>query len=220
MTRGMANFIDFYISLWIIEVAQYRDCERGRKREREIGWEMRRKRILDGEMITWEEDKVSSSCCTLNKEYIFFVNNWRFKSPWEGREHRTVSPVWTSCPRPACTGRPDMTVKVFIASSQTLIWNTGGGAWRHHTSLLGPLQQIFKNIRHPTFYVVVFLCSPLNVDGDSACWVIQYLIQTMSHNRLGQMMLVIPTQSLSEWLFFSVQPSIVPSDSDAEATLD
>lgn len=56
-----------------------------RDREREIGWEMRRGGIPDREMINWKEDRVSvsSSCCALNEGYIFLLNNWQFKSPWE-----------------------------------------------------------------------------------------------------------------------------------------
>lgn len=83
MTRGMANFIDFYISLWIIEVAQYRDWASEGGTGREIGWEMRREGILDREMMVHKEDGVSSLRCTLRGEYIFLLNYWQLKIPWE-----------------------------------------------------------------------------------------------------------------------------------------
>lgn len=83
MTRGMANFIDFYISLWIIEVAQYRDWASEGGTGREIGWEMRREGILGREMMDHKEDRVSSLRFTLHGEYIFLLNYWQLKISWE-----------------------------------------------------------------------------------------------------------------------------------------
>lgn len=135
-------------------------------------------------MINRKEDRVSvsSSCCALNEGYIFLLNNWQFRSPWEEcTNSRLVLDVLSSASldRTSRCHRwtsPSHHLNLHLKPCY-LLKEEHGSATPASPSQSGTAVTNVHNIRPPLSPLLVCLCLgslPLSAYGDSACWVSWY----------------------------------------------